>query len=1039
MRKTVVTLLYIVGSVSATAQSTQNYVMSQARNTNNALMTTYQYYDGMGRPFEKVQVGVTSTNKNLIWLTDYDGLGRESKEWLPYENSSSYLSGSTVRSSAVTSYSDQKPYLQNVYEASPLNRINEVKEQGQLWHSHPKQIEYLHNTTSYPLSCKDYKVNISGTVSMNGIYGADMLSVKKMTDEDGHITYEFRDKKDRLILQRCMLSTDNSADTYYAYDYRGNLCYVLQPEYQNNADLNLFAFQYKYDSRHNVIEKKLPGADPIKYAYDKANRLIFSQDGVQRQQYCLTFMLYDIHGRLVLKGSSTSVTLPNVSSTFVYANKGTSGGIGTSGYTTNLSLVSPTVEQAHYYDDYTFKVNALGFGNSSFTAGTVSAKGLETGTRIATLQSNPSNYYSVIHYDIKGRNTKTVSTNQLNGTETVTTTYGYTDLPQTVTHVHTASGLSTQTEVMTYTYDQADRELTVTHKLNNNATVTLKNNSYDKYGRLQTCNLMNSETVTYGYNIRSWLTNISSTNFTESLLYFGTPNQCFNGNISRIIWKQNSASTTRGYDFTYDPLNRLTSAVYGESTNLQSNVNRYTTSYTYDKNGNFLTITRNGLKDGSVYGLIDDLTFTYDGNQVTKIEDAAIDPTYNGAFNFNDGASQTDEYVYDKNGNLTKDLNKNILSVQYNSLNLPSRINYVTYTYSAEGERLTSVFNVGTGGYSEIYCGNIMYNNGTLKRILVDGGFITFSGSTPVYHYYLKDHLGSNNVVVNASGTVKQVNNYYPFGGISGESISGSLQTFKYNGKEFDRMNGLDWYDYGARQMSPDIGRFTTMDPMAEKYYSVSPYAYCGNNPIRYNDFWGLEPQQEHIVDGGSLPEVTISSRRKVMQPVSGFWDNLNYFLFGRSYTAKVKTNYLSFNITYSVDRDGYIVGVKPITGEAPVPSRSGLSPSEIKKLLSSGNKLFKNGLTLFGRALKKHGDRTPTKFPKAVGTISAINQQAENVAKKILSDPAIEKNVSSGSFMNSRYGGDVTNYFSSDGRGIRFNKEGDFIGFIEKNIIENE
>ena len=229
------------------------------------------------------------------------------------------------------------------------------------------------------------------------------------------------------------------------------------------------------------------------------------------------------------------------------------------------------------------------------------------------------------------------------------------------------------------------------------------------------------------------------------------------------------------------------------------------------------------------------------GNQVTKIEDSAIDPTYNGAFNFNDGASQTDEYVYDKNGNLTKDLNKNILSVQYNSLNLPSRINYqngnyVTYTYSAEGERLTSVFNVGTGGYSEIYCGNIMYNNGTLKRILVDGGFITFSGSTPVYHYYLKDHLGSNNVVVNASGTVKQVNNYYPFGGISGESISGSLQAFKYNGKEFDRMNGLDWYDYGARQMSPDIGRFTTMDPMAEKYYNISPYAYCAGDPMNYTD-----------------------------------------------------------------------------------------------------------------------------------------------------------------------------------------------------------
>ena len=393
---------------------------------------------------------------------------------------------------------------------------------------------------------------------------------------------------------------------------------------------------------------------------------------------------------------------------------------------------------------------------------------------------------------------------------------------------------------------------------------------------------------------------------------------------------------------------------------------------------------------------------------------------------------------------MTKDLNKNISSIQYNSLNLPSKVvfsggKYMDYVYSATGEKRSVTYNVLSSDGSYTYCDNFIYYNGDLNKILVDGGYISISGTTPTYHYYLKDHLGNNRVVVDESGTVKQVTHYYPFGGFFGESTGGSYQSYKYNGKEFERLINEDWYDYGARHMSPNFGRFTTMDPMAEKYYDISPYAYCVNNPIRYNDFWGLEPQQEHIVDGGSLPEVTISSRRKVMQPVSGFWDNLNYFLFGRSYTAKVKTNYLSFNITYSVDRDGYIVGVKPITGEAPVPSRSGLSPSEIKKLLSSGNKLFKNGLTLFGRALKKHGDRTPTKFPKAVGTISAINQQAENVAKKILSDPAIEKNVSSGSFMNSRYGGDVTNYFSSDGRGIRFNKEGDFIGFIEKNIIGNE
>lgn len=116
---------------------------------------------------------------------------------------------------------------------------------------------------------------------------------------------------------------------------------------------------------------------------------------------------------------------------------------------------------------------------------------------------------------------------------------------------------------------------------------------------------------------------------------------------------------------------------------------------------------------------------------------------------------------------------------------------------------------------------------------------VTFSGATPQFHYYGKDHLGNNRVVVNASGTVEQVNHYYPFGGLMGESTNGDIQRYKYNGKELDRMNGLDWYDYGARHM--DGIRFTTIDPMAEKYYGVSPYVYCKDNPIKYLDPNGLD------------------------------------------------------------------------------------------------------------------------------------------------------------------------------------------------------
>ncbi|MFA6703161.1 MAG: RHS repeat-associated core domain-containing protein, partial [Dysgonamonadaceae bacterium] len=111
-----------------------------------------------------------------------------------------------------------------------------------------------------------------------------------------------------------------------------------------------------------------------------------------------------------------------------------------------------------------------------------------------------------------------------------------------------------------------------------------------------------------------------------------------------------------------------------------------------------------------------------------------------------------------------------------------------------------------------------------------------FSGSTPVYHYYLRDHQGNNRVVLNQSGTVEQVNHYYPFGGLFGESTNIETQPYKYNGKEFDGMYGLNLFDYGARHYDAAIGRWMNMDPLSEGYYNISPYAYVGNNPVRFID-----------------------------------------------------------------------------------------------------------------------------------------------------------------------------------------------------------
>ncbi|MBR5653417.1 MAG: hypothetical protein IKX22_04985, partial [Prevotella sp.] len=65
----------------------------------------------------------------------------------------------------------------------------------------------------------------------------------------------------------------------------------------------------------------------------------------------------------------------------------------------------------------------------------------------------------------------------------------------------------------------------------------------------------------------------------------------------------------------------------------------------------------------------------------------------------------------------------------------------------------------------------------------------------------------------------------------------GTVQPYKFGGKELERTLPLDGYDFGARWMDPVVGgRFTTMDPLCEKYYSVSPYAYCGGDPVNAVD-----------------------------------------------------------------------------------------------------------------------------------------------------------------------------------------------------------
>ncbi|MDR0938378.1 MAG: hypothetical protein LBN29_03335 [Mediterranea sp.] len=197
--------------------------------------------------------------------------------------------------------------------------------------------------------------------------------------------------------------------------------------------------------------------------------------------------------------------------------------------------------------------------------------------------------------------------------------------------------------------------------------------------------------------------------------------------------------------------------------------------------------------------------------------------------------------LFAANGNMTMDGNNGIYSIAYNVLNLPKKVTfaepgvYNDYVYSASGAKLSVFHKKASSEVRTDYVGNMIYKNNVLDMILVDGGYI--KGGQ--YHFYLQDHLGSNRVVARADGTVVQTNHYYPYGTPFAESFAPDVQDRKYIGKEYDTDNGLNWYDVEARMM--DGLRFTAMDPLAEKYYSVRPYAYCKGNPMKYIDPDGLE------------------------------------------------------------------------------------------------------------------------------------------------------------------------------------------------------
>lgn len=824
MKRLIILLISMMVACTAGAQvSTQNYIRSRRMldNVGNSYADDIRYFDGLGRPSLSVRkwVAGNAVKGRLATLREYDGCGRQTNAWLPAPVTADHVGASAFKNTAQGSggYGDARPYQSVVYEAAPLDRPLQQYGPGNSWYSNSRAVktEFLANTSSGDLSCKVYTADAGSLSGGSTYYAARLLHVLKSTDEDGNIGYTFTDKMGRTLLERRMKGSETH-DTYYAYDDKGNLRFVLQPMYQMTADLEKYAFQYKYDGRGNCTWKKLPGAQHVLYEYDAADRLTFSQDGNRR---ALTtgnweYYKYDNLGRLTEQGICT--------------NKVTTSGT--------------TVHIKNHYDNYSF-VGTAGFTDSRFTKDTSGkGKGSLTGS-VTTVLGSSTKLYTAYYYDIMGRVVKTVRSNLSGGYDVTETAYTFTGHPQTVTHTHTASGKTTRTEAYAYSYDHADRLSKVEHTLGG-TKVTLYECTYDSFGRLQSKQYHGSASnkLTYAYNLRNWLTGISGTKFTQNLYYnTGNGTAKYNGSISSMTWKSGNETALRGYKFTYDGLDRLLNATYGETASITANANRFSENVTaYDKNGNIKSLQRYGQTGASAYGLVDNLTYTLSGNQLNRVDDAVTAAAYSGGFEFKDAVKQANEYVYDANGNLTEDLNKNITGIQYNVLNLPDKVTFsdgstITYIYTADGTKLRTVHTIGGTATTTDYCGNVVYENGVQKLLLTEAGYVTLSDSK--YHYYLKDHQGNNRVVINQSGTVEETNHYYPFGGVFASSAS--VQPYKYNGKEFDSKKGLNWYDYGARHYDAAVGRFHTDDRFAEKYYSLSTYQYGANDPVGNIDING--------------------------------------------------------------------------------------------------------------------------------------------------------------------------------------------------------
>ena len=876
----------------AKAQDTaQNYVKTVTKLNADGTdsVQAVQYYNGLGYPtLSAVTAG--GNGETAYSLTTYDALGREERKYVPVPGDGfDYMTEGGIMSAGYDFYQDNSGFTQNHYDA--LDRVTAVDIAGDKWTQDGKQdrTEHLANTLSDHVL--HYEAPVDGSYSLvlpeNSsfyYYPEGTLSKVVSYDADDKCVTVFTDLLGNKVLERTA-----AGDTYYVYNVLGQLRFVLSPAYNKKSRTKtMFAYEYRYDGRGRIVKKILPKdsskGSTIQYWYDKTDRMAYMRDPALGTRY--RFFLYDKFGRLCVQGTCSDGNRDSSILSVTSCLSGSEGLCGT-GYTMPYTISDPQLEIVNYYDNYDFIGRSL---TSAMPAVSINTNNYATGflTGQVVYATNGEALGTINVYDQKGQVVRAVRKGLNGHLEDINTAYTFTGaVDNTVANVNVGYGSDfVARTVYTYNYGKkASVKLSVSH--GRTAQSSRTEYAYDAIGRLNSKKRQlvgaSKSACTYSYDVHGWLTGISDGGFQESLYYAdGLDKECYNGNISTMKWKAAGDGYYQGYNLEYDDCNRLSNALYGSGDNLTGSKSFFNEYAEYDCNGNITRLQRRGLtnKNYGGFGLVDDLHLTYAGNMLTSIRDNASRQSYAGATDFDGVTGREYPLTYDDAGSLKSDAGRKIARIEYDCRNNPVRIqftdgNVTKYVYSAGGEKLRAIYQtavpnitVAIGSSRELTPSEIQYadstdyllggsltlKNGRIDRYQFEEGYCraekyanNASQDRFTFCYYSRDHLGNIRQVTEADGThsgkIIQRINYYPFGAefCDGSTYS-SIQPYKYNGKELDRMHGLNTYDYGARQYNPVTARWDRMDPLAEKYYSVSPYAYCVNNPVKLLDFQGEEP-----------------------------------------------------------------------------------------------------------------------------------------------------------------------------------------------------